>query len=52
MFEAQEEEQDGRNDLRSNVVQHRWATGQLDQHAKSDDTHLSIMETEEWVREK
>lgn len=52
MFEAQEQEQDGGDDLGGDSLQHCRPAGQLHQHAQANDTHLTVMEPGEWIRER
>lgn len=45
VFESQEEEQDGRDDLTGNALQHGRPTGQLHQDAQADYAHLAVVKT-------
>lgn len=51
MFEAQEEEQNGRDNLGSNSIQHWRSAGQFHEHTQTNDTQFTVVEPGEWTRE-
>lgn len=48
MFETQEEEQDGGDDLGGDSLKRCWPTGQLHHHTQANDAHLTVMEPRGW----